>query len=94
MRARNNYTVLHEDMKEGGGFTHYKADAIRWAKEYMGPISKFIPELDCRTITIRNNRTEQITHLLPRDRCDCNVCGNELEGKLHCKLCGALHYYM
>jgi hypothetical protein len=38
-------------------------------------------------------KTNQLTYILPRDRCSCHVCGNELEGKKHCPLCNALHYY-
>jgi rubrerythrin len=42
---------------------------------------------------VLNSKTEQITYILPRDKSSCRVCGNQLDGKLHCPLCKALHHY-
>lgn len=31
---------------------------------------------------------------LPRDKSDCQVCGNELNGKTRCDFCGMRHKYL
>ena len=38
-------------------------------------------------------KTKLLTYILPRGRSSCCVCGNQLDGKKHCSLCNALHYY-
>lgn len=91
-RTRKNYETIIHPIKGGpahmlayvGGTFHYKDDAIALACSAvdMG-----------RRAKVKNVRTGQVTHMLARERCSCTVCGNELQGKKHCPLCGALHYY-
>ena len=69
----------------------YKGDAITHAREICDFLVK---TTSTRWVQVKNCRTGQITHMLHRSRSSCRVCGNELEGKQHCPLCGALHSYM
>lgn len=81
----NKHTVVIVDGNniEQKGF-HYKSDAIAHA---LAAVKKD------HAAHIRNERTGYITYILHPARCSCSRCGNELEGKLHCPLCGAYHYY-
>ena len=80
-----NYGVLINSSKQPHwNYHHYKQGAISHA------IANLKIDNDAKVI---NCKTGQITHILHPDRCSCNVCGNELEGKNHCPLCGALHFY-
>lgn len=42
----------------------------------------------------RFTKEARIRYDLPRDKSSCRVCGNELNGKKHCDLCGAYHNYL
>lgn len=82
-RTRKNYEAVLPPSTSGYTF-HYKSDAIDFARRWIKKDQR------CH---IKNRRTGQITHLLLKQQCSCSVCGNELEGKQHCPLCGELHYY-
>ena len=72
---------------------HYKKDAIELAKEVCGKIVKR-PVVGTFWCQIVNLRTGKALHMLPRSKTSCRVCGNQLEGKIHCPLCNAVHYYL
>jgi len=76
------YEVIVGPQAESGYRFYLKKDAIEFAAKYNG------------FAYIKNRQTNQITRLLPRDKCNCQVCGNELNGKKHCSFCGQLHYYL
>lgn len=83
-RSRKNYQAVLPPSKHGYGF-HYKSDAIAFAIKHWA--SKGYP------CVVKNRRTGRLTYILLKQQCSCSVCGNELEGKQHCPLCGELHYY-
>jgi hypothetical protein len=82
-KSRRNYEVIIPPSNHGYTF-HYKSDAIDFARQR---VDKGIHAY------VKSRRTAQITHILPKNRASCSVCGNELEGKQHCPLCGELHSY-
>lgn len=90
-----NYNVLVNDYASSKTKTersfHYKKDAVAYARTLC---NSFEGAKIRKWPTVENSRTKQKTHMLSSDRSSCSVCGNELEGKLHCPLCGALHSYL
>lgn len=86
-RSRKNYEAVMPSSERGYGFHcfHYKSDAIAFAIKHWA--SKGYP------CVVKNRRTGQLTNILLKQQCACSTCGNELEGKQHCPLCGKLHYY-
>jgi rubrerythrin len=85
--GNKNYDTILPGRDRGSFNFHtwkYKKDAISYALELTG---------HGRFAYVKNRRTGQITYILHRSRTSCRVCGNELEGKKHCPLCGTLHYY-
>lgn len=87
---RVNYTIIissgnKEEKREGFAL---KSDAIALAKEYRKCVW-----YDDATIYIRSERHGKRTYMLPRHRCACVLCGEQLNGKNHCPLCNANHYY-
>lgn len=80
-RTRSNYKVISDEKEYP---FHFKSDAIASA---VGIVNSGT------NAYVLSTRTDQITYILHRSRTSCRVCGNELEGKKHCALCGALHHY-
>lgn len=84
---------------------HRKDAAIGYARgickqieaivDIRAAVHKTLPELTFGDIwcQVINLRTNQATHILPSHKSSCRVCGNELEGKLHCSYCKSLHSY-
>jgi len=71
---------------------HYKSDAVRFAREVCGTIEIITAtNLWCQVV---NLRTGKAVHMLPRSKTSCRVCGNELERKVRCPLCGSEHSYL
>lgn len=81
--SRKNYEAILPPSKHGYTF-HYKSDAIAFARKWSDS------GLRCM---VKSRRTGQVTHMLLKQQCDCSICGNELQGRQHCPLCGELHYY-
>lgn len=77
IRVNDNYSVVENGKRK---YYHYKATAISVC-EILG------------LNQIRSERTKQITVMLRQGECSCRRCGNELQGKKHCPLCGTFHYY-
>jgi len=86
-RTRQNYGVFQVVGRRLRDivFFHYKSDAIKFAGDRVK---------QGHPAHIVSKRTGQITYMLHRDFSCCVVCGNELEGKKHCPLCGRLHVYL
>lgn len=85
--GNKNYDTILPGRDRGAFNFHvwkHKKSAISYALELMS---------HGRFAYVQNRRTKQITYILHPDRCSCSKCGNELEGRKHCPLCGALHYY-
>lgn len=43
---------------------------------------------------VQSARTGQKTYILHKDGTSCNICGCELDSKVHCPNCNALHTYL
>jgi hypothetical protein len=71
---------------------HYKGDALDLARQVCDKLESLHQKREdylwCQIVNLRTGRP---IHLLPSTRSSCRVCGNELEGKIHCPLCGAEH---
>lgn len=71
---------------------HYRSNAIELANEVCSRIEKR-PVVGTFWCQVVNLRTGKAIHMLPKNKSKCRACGNELEGKIHCPLCNAAHYY-
>ena len=79
-----NYAVITGSGSYDTTFLH-KGPAIAYAK-------KLVNDGGLKAVVV-SRKTGQITRILSEDRSSCVLCGNELEGKKHCPLCGTLHAY-
>lgn len=80
---KRNYEAVLLPSKSGYWF-QYKKDAVEFAKKWAKQYKRCV---------VKTRRTGLITYILLPQQCDCSVCGNELQGRQHCPLCGELHHY-
>lgn len=86
-KFRRNFDMVSANGKVRFGYQskRHAVEAARTIVEFNGTT---------QSTYVQSARTGQRTYILPKDRSSCNICGNELEGKLHCPLCGNLHSYL
>ncbi len=78
-----NYWEVFVDKQQTSSF-HYKHNAITFARKKAKA---------GKEVYIKSKRTEKVSYVLEPDQTSCSVCGNELEGKQSCPLCGQPHIY-
>ena len=83
--GKRNYEAVLPPSRHRYTF-HHKGEAIAFARKH------WIDTYGMKGY-VKSRRTGQITYPLHKQQTSCSVCGNELEGKQHCPLCGALHSY-
>lgn len=95
LQGRNRWeaVIQTEKLRNIGQYLfHTKDQAVGFAHD-LCKRAEFDEESDVWALVL-NCRNGHQTRMLSSHRCSCRVCGNELEGKQHCPLCGALHSYM